>query len=92
MEQSASGEAVSRGSGASGGGRADPGTTQLSAGEHERAIAAYDTAREHFEIKGLDRDELERSAIHSALATAPGERLRGTLQFSFSEVPPNAVL
>ena len=63
-----------------------------SAGELERALDVYDRARQHFELAGLDRGELERSATQLALAGATAEERRGTLDFAISDAPPGATL
>lgn len=56
--------------------------TLANSGEHAEALAVYDRARGRFALAGLSRDELERSAIHRALAREGAASLRGRVRFS----------
>jgi len=47
----------------------------------DEALAVYDHARREFELAGLSRDEIERSAAQRSLAELPPAQRRGTLRF-----------
>ncbi len=55
--------------------------TLVNAGRNDEALAVYDRYRARFAMAGLGREELERSALHRALADTPLARRRGTLRF-----------
>lgn len=66
--------------------------TLVNAGRHAEAIAAYDRGRAEFELEGLTRAELERSASHLELQSLSAEERRGTLYFEVALAQPGAML
>jgi hypothetical protein len=66
--------------------------TLVNAERLEQALALYDSSRERFELAGLAREELERSAAHQRLALAPGAQRSGTLRFAIPDPEPGSAL
>ncbi len=65
--------------------------TLVNAGRTDAALAVYDAAAERFELEGLARAELERSALHRELG-AGAVRRRAELRFTVSPAVEGGVL
>lgn len=61
-------------------------------GRHDESLAVYDHGRERFELVGLSRDELLRSAAHRELAALPIEQRRAMLRIEMTRPVPGATL
>ncbi len=61
-------------------------------GRHDESLAVYDRGRERFELVGLSRDELLRSAAHRELADLPIEQRRAMLRIEMTHPVPGATL
>jgi len=66
--------------------------TLATAGKVDEALAAYDRGSQRFELAGLSREELERSAEHQQLASESDRSKTGLLRFRVADPPPGATL
>jgi len=66
--------------------------TLVDADEPEEALATYDRYAQRFAFAGLTREELERSAVHRALAAENGAMPNGTIRFALPRDHPGGAL
>lgn len=66
--------------------------TLVNGDQPDEAITVYDLYREEFELEGLRRTELTRSARTRMLATLPREARSGRLQFHIADAEPGQTL